>query len=77
MCRCWSCFAPNALAACLQVKYSQTADFSSALAAIVATLHLVVVEKIDQSASLYGSSITSHHICILIKAQVNKHIFCI
>ena len=54
----------------LQVTLTNTPDLSSALNLIVLRLHLVMVEQIEDSASLYGCSISGHHICFLIKAQV-------
>ncbi len=45
----------------------------SALFAIVQHLHLGIIEQLGDSASLYGSSIASHHVCILVKAIVSTH----
>lgn len=46
-------------------------DFNSALKIICNEFHLSLVEKIDDSASLYGQSIKGHHICLLIKYNVS------
>ena len=54
-----------------QVQLAKMADFPSALVAIAGSLQLVVVEQIEESASLYGSSIGSHHVCLLVKAGVS------
>lgn len=52
------------------MKLTNTADFGSALEVLSAALHMVVVEHIEDSASLYGCSIAQHHVCLLVKAQV-------
>ena len=33
---------------------------------------VVVVEQVDQSASLYSCSTQGHHICLLVKHQVSN-----
>ena len=55
----------------IKVQLSNTADFGSALSAIAAGLHLGIVEHIEESASLYGCSISNHHICLLVKSLVS------
>ena len=50
---------------------SKTADYDSALAAIASGLHLVVLEKIENSASLHGTSVANHHVCLLVKSAVS------
>ncbi len=55
----------------LQIKLAKTGGFSVALATISAAFHMVVVEHIEDSASLYGCSIAQHHVCLLVKAQVS------
>ena len=60
----------------IKVQLSNTADFASALSAIAAGLHLGIVEHIEESASLYGSSISNHHICLLVKSLVSLHCMC-
>ena len=62
---------------CPQLTLTNTGDFLSALRVIVQTLHLRVIEQMGDSASLYGSSIASHHICILVKAVVSAWNVCI
>lgn len=54
----------------LQVKLTTVSDFAGALTMLSTALHMVVVEKIADSASLYGCSIAQHHVCLLVKAQV-------
>jgi len=54
-----------------QLKLSRVPDFPTALSAISTLLHMVVVEHIDNSASLYGCSIKQHHVCLLVKTQVH------
>ena len=56
----------------IQVQLSKTADFSSALTAIVTILNMVEVERIEDNASLYGCSISGHHVCLLVKALVRE-----
>jgi AP-3 complex subunit delta-1 len=51
----------------VNVSLSNVVDFSAALQTITQGLHLSIVEHIDNSASLYGCSITSQHICLLVK----------
>lgn len=58
----------------IKVQLSNTADFASALSAIAAGLHLGIVEHIEESASLYGCSISNHHICLLVKSLVSGYI---
>jgi hypothetical protein len=55
----------------IKVQLSNTGDFGSALSSIAAGLHLGIVEHIEESASLYGSSISNHHICLLVKSLVS------
>ena len=55
----------------IKVQLSKTVDFGSALSAIAAGLHLGIVERIEESASLYGSSISNHHVCLLVKSLVS------
>ena len=55
-----------------KVKLTNTPDFGSALVVLSSALHMVVVEQIDNSASLYGCSIAQHHVCLLVKAQVRR-----
>ena len=55
----------------IKVQLSNTADFGSALSAVAAGLHLGIVEHIEESASLYGCSISNHHICLLVKSLVS------
>ncbi|KAL5479765.1 hypothetical protein EMCRGX_G023338 [Ephydatia muelleri] len=52
----------------LKAALSKTADYDSALAAIASGLHLVVLEKIENSASLHGTSVANHHVCLLVKS---------
>ena len=56
----------------IKVQLSNTVDFGSALSAIAAGLHLGIVEHIEESASLYGCSISNHHICLLVKSLVSS-----
>ena len=56
----------------IKMQLSNTADFGSALSAIAAGLHLGIVEHIEESASLYGCSISNHHICLLVKSLVSS-----
>ena len=44
----------------IPVQLSKTADFSSALTAIVTILTMVEVERIEDNASLYGCFISGH-----------------
>ena len=44
--------------------------FSEVLTAITSSLHLSIVENIENTASLYGCSISNHHICLLVKEAV-------
>lgn len=52
-----------------KVKLANVRDFADALTLVSGSLHMVVVEKIEDSASLYGCSIAQHHVCLLVKAQ--------
>ena len=56
----------------IQVQLSKTADFSSALTATVTIFNMVEVERIEDNASLYGCSISGHHVCLLVKALVRE-----
>jgi AP-3 complex subunit delta-1 len=49
-------------------------DFSIVLARACFFGHLSLVERVDTTASLYGLSIQSHHICLLLKAMPNKSV---
>ena len=55
-----------------QAALSKTADYDSALAAIASGLHLVVLEQIESSASLHGTSVANHHVCLLVKSAVSS-----
>jgi AP-3 complex subunit delta-1 len=46
-------------------------DFSSVLKNICSSCHLMLVEYIDESASLFGQSLKGHHVCLLIKQNVS------
>ena len=54
---------------------TKVAGFSEVLAVITSSLHLSVVENIENTASLYGCSISNHHICLLVKEAVGTTIF--
>jgi AP-3 complex subunit delta-1 len=51
----------------VNVSVTKVAGFSEVLAVITSSLHLSVVENIENTASLYGCSISNHHICLLVK----------
>ncbi len=54
-----------------QLTLTNTASFAQALQAISSTLHVGLVEQIEESASLYGCSISNHHVCLLVKGMVS------
>lgn len=47
-------------------------EFSQLLNTICYKCHLTLVEKIDQTASLYGHSLKGHHVCLLLKHNNGK-----
>lgn len=51
----------------VKVTAPETIEFSSIISKICILLHFAVVEQVDSSASLYASSIQSHHLCLLVK----------
>ena len=46
-------------------------DFEGMLKNICSTCNLMLVEQINDSASLYGQSMKGHHICLLMKQSVS------
>ena len=58
---------------CVQVSPTKTSSFGHCLSHICALLHLFVVERVEDSASLYGSSIQKHHVCVLVKSAVSTN----
>ncbi|CAH3134867.1 unnamed protein product [Porites lobata] len=51
----------------VKVTAPEMTEFSSIISKICILLHFAVVEQVDSSASLYASSIQSHHLCLLVK----------
>ena len=47
-------------------------EFSHALARTCFFAHMSLVERIEQTASLYSCSIQGHHVCVLVKALVSN-----
>lgn len=56
----------------VKVTTPETTEFSSIITRICVLLHFAVVEQVDNSASLYASSIQGHHLCVLVK-QLPDH----
>ncbi|KAJ7386345.1 AP-3 complex subunit delta-1 [Desmophyllum pertusum] len=56
----------------VKVTTPETTEFSSIIHKICVLLHFAVVEQVDNSASLYASSIQGHHLCALVK-QLPDH----
>ncbi|XP_062504625.1 AP-3 complex subunit delta-1-like isoform X2 [Corticium candelabrum] len=52
----------------VKLSPTKTSKFGQTLCHICSLLHLSVVERVEESASLYGSSIQKHHICLLVKS---------
>ena len=50
---------------------TKLAGFQEVLTAITGSLHLSVVEHVENTASLYGSSISNQHVCLLVKEAVH------
>lgn len=46
-------------------------DFDKALKCICNKAHLVLVEQVGDTASLYGHSLKDHHVCLLLKLNVS------
>ncbi|KAJ8680456.1 hypothetical protein QAD02_016243 [Eretmocerus hayati] len=55
----------------LKNEISECRNFEDAVNTICKQCNLTLVERIDNSASLYGQSLKGHHICLLLKQNVS------
>lgn len=46
-------------------------DFTKMIKKVCSSCHLILVEHIGDTASLYGQSLKGHHICLLLKQNVS------
>lgn len=59
------------LTAKVKKEVAQREDFSRALNTICQRCNVILVEQINDTASLYGHSLLGHHVCLLLKHNVS------
>lgn len=55
-----------------RIELSKHKDFMKMIKKVCLACHLVLVEHIGDTASLYGQSLKSHHLCLLLKQNVSE-----